>query len=201
MKKNIWAGIAILSLLLSACGNAPATPTTSAEDIQATAAVVASTMVAQTQAAAPTNTSVPPTDTPAPTDTPVPSPTAMEVIDASPTVVPTFTSLPTATLDPCNKPLTSWKGPTINLSVVYEYTPRSKDDKVILSLWVMSDLGECGFLYDLSKGPIGQYSALAYVEGAKDFKVSGGFRLNEASWAIVIRNNTIVAKGVCYPNC
>ena len=75
MKKNIWAGIAILGLLLSACGNAPATPTTSAEDIQATAAVVASTMVAQTQAAAPTNTSVPPTDTPAPTDTPVPSPT------------------------------------------------------------------------------------------------------------------------------
>ena len=68
-------------------------------------------------------------------------------------------------------------------------------------MWVMSDLGECGYLYDLSSGPVGQYSVAAYVDGPKDFKVFGGFRLTEATWDIVIRNNTIVALGSCYPNC
>jgi len=65
----------------------------------------------------------------------------------------------------------------------------------------MTDLKECGFLVGSSSGPVGQYSALAYINGDKDFKVSGGFRLNEGSWEIIIRNDTIVAKGGCYPNC
>jgi len=208
MKKQTWAGIAILSLLLSACGSTPAEPTISAEDVQSTAVAMAFTVIAETQAAIPTNTPIPATDTLVPTiiptETPVPSATAVDLVNASPTVAPTFTSQPISsvpTTDPCNKPLTSWQGPSVNINLLYEYSPQGKDDKVVVSLWVMSDLGECGYLYDLSRGPVGQYSAAVFVDGPKDFKVFGGFRLTEATWDIVIRNNTIVALGSCYPGC
>jgi len=87
------------------------------------------------------------------------------------------------------------------MSIAYDYKPQSKDDTVVVSLWVMTDLGECGFLYDLSTGPIGQYSAAAYIDGTKDFKVFGGFRISPGSWKLVIRNDSIVALGGCYPNC
>lgn len=207
MKKTIWAGIAILSLLLSACGGTPAEPTISAEGVQSTAIAAAFTVVAETHAAIPTNTPVPPTETPAPTatltNTPAPSPTADPLL-TSPTVLPTLTSQPAAagpTADPCNKTLSAWQGPSASLSIVNDYSPQGKDDRVVVSLWVMTDLGECGFLSDLSTGPVGQYSAAAYVDGAKDFKVFGGFRITEAAWDIVIRNDTIVALGGCYPNC
>jgi hypothetical protein len=60
---------------------------------------------------------------------------------------------------------------------------------------------ECGFLPSLSAGPVGQYSVVAYVDGEKDFRVYGGFRLTEGSWDIIVRNDVIVAKGGCYPNC
>jgi len=205
MKKHIWAGMIILSLIVSACGSRASTqPTQSAEDTQATAIAAAFTIVAETQAAIPTNTAVPPTDTPQPTplptDTPVPSPTA-ETIEASPTVVPTFTSVAAATTDPCNKPLTSWAGPSASLSYLNEYTPQSKDDKVVISIWVMTDLGECGFLYDLSTGPVGQYSVLAYVNGQKNFKVFGSFRITEAQWYISVRSDRVIALAKCYPKC
>lgn len=203
MKKITGAGVIILSLLLSACGGTPVAPAMEAQDIQSTAVAAAFTIVAETESAKPTNTSVPPTETPPPpSDTPAPSPTAMDLL--SPTAVPTFTVEPVSsapTTDPCNKALTAWQGPSANFNIVYEYTPRSKDDKVVVSLWVMTDQGECGFLSNLSSGPVGQYSAAAYVDGKKDFKVFGGFRITEASWDIVIRNSTIVALGGCYPNC
>lgn len=197
MTKSTRAGIVILSLLLSACGSAASEPTMNAQDIQSTAAAMAVTIIAETNAAIPTRTSAPPTGTPAPTDTPLPSPTADL---SSPTAAATFTP-PAPTKDPCDKILSGWQGPSANLNLVYEYSPMSKDDKVVVSLWVMTDLGECGFLTDLSTGPAGQYTARAYVDGAKDFKVSGGFRITEATWDIVIRNDTIVALGSCYPNC
>jgi len=210
MKRTTWAGIAILSLLISACGSTTAVePTKSPEDIQSTAVAAAFTIVAETQAAIPTNTPVPPTNTPEPTplptDTPVPSPTALELTTVeSPTVIPTFTvqaNSSDSAADPCNKPLTSWQGPSANLSIVYDYSPQGKDDKVVVSLWVMTDSGECGFLSNLSTGPVGQYSAAAFVDGPKDFKVFGGFRITGGGWDILIRNNDIVAKGSCYPNC
>lgn len=195
MKRLTWAGMAILSLLLSACAGAPAQPAMEAQDRQSTAVVAAFTMVAETEAAQPTNTAVPPTETPLPpSDTPVPSPT----------VVATFTSQPATsgpTADPCNRPLTAWQGPSASLNIVYDYSPQGKDDKVVVSLWVMTDAGECGFLSDLSYGPAGQYTARAYVDGKKDFKVFGGFRITEAGWDIVIRNDKIIALGGCYPNC
>lgn len=208
MKRNTWAGIAILSLLISACGNAPAEPAKNPEDIQSTAVAAAFTIVAETQAAVPTNTAVPPTETPVlialPTDTPVPSPTAVELFTATPTIVPTLTSQPasaSSNVDPCNKILSSWEGPSANLNILYEYSPQSKADKVLVSLWVMTDLGECGNLTNLSTGPVGQYSAFAWVDGKKDFTVSGGFRITEATWDIAIRNDAIIALASCYPKC
>lgn len=209
MKRYTWAGIAILSLLVSACGGTPAEPTKSPEDIQATAVAAAFTIVAETQAAIPTNTPVPPTNTPIPTspptNTPLPLPTLVDLSSSSPTAVPTFTTQPSAssgaTADPCNGVLTSWQGPSANLNLAYDYSPQGKEDKVVVSLWVMSDRGECGFLADLSSGPVGQYSAAAFVDGTKDFKVFGGFRITEGTWKIVIRNDTILAMGSCYPNC
>lgn len=206
MKKGIWISIIILSLLLSACG-AQATPTANPADIQNTAVAAAFTVVAQTQAAVPTNTPVPPTETASPTpqatNTPLSLPT-QDSLSAVPTNVPTFTPQPSSSSsggDPCNQPLLSWQGPSANLSISYDYTPQKKDDTVVLSLWVMTDLGECGFLSDLSTGPVGQYTAAAFVNSTKDFKVFGGFRITQGSWKIVIRNNDIIALGGCYPNC
>ena len=201
--KHFWASMAILSLFISACGTQPTAPSISAEDIQQTSVAAAFTIVAETQAAIPTNTQIPPTETQVPTavptDTPFPSPT-IDPLLVTPTLVPSSTPQ-TANNDPCNQPLLSWQGPSTSIALDYEYSPQSKDDKVVVSLWVMTDLGECGFLYDITTGPVGQYTASVFVDGKKDFKVFGGFRLSEGSWTLVIRNDKVVALGGCYPNC
>lgn len=206
MKKYIWASITILSLLISACSAQPTETPIKPEDIQLTAAAAAFTIVAETQAAIPTNTQIPPTETleptPLPTDTPIPSPT----IDTSlftPTLIPSPTpqTADTSGDDPCNQPLLSWQGPSVSIVMDYEYSPKSKDDYVVVSLWVSTDLGECGYLYDISTGPVGQYSAAVFIDGKKDFKVFGGFRLSEGSWKLVVRNDSVVALGGCYPHC
>ena len=208
MNKHLWASMAILSLFISACGAQPTEePAISADDIQFTAVAAAFTIVAETQEAMPTNTQVPPTETlvptPLPTDTPIPSPT-IDALLVTPSPVPSSTPQSADSAsggDPCNQPLLSWQGDSANLAIDYDYSPQKKDDSVVVSLWVMTDLGECGYLYDLSTGPIGQYTAAAYVDGSKDFKVFGGFRISPGSWKIVIRNNDIVALGGCFPNC
>jgi len=203
--------VILLALLAGSCGAPAATPAAiTLEDVQSTSMAGAFTALAETHEVRPTNTQVPLTETPSqtliPSNTYEPSPT-MELsitpsFTALPTNLPTLTPRPTTSgSDPCNKPLTSWQGPNIRLMIRYEYKPQGKNDKVVLSLWAMSDLKECGFLSSLSTGPVGQYSATAYVDGEKDFKVYGGFRLTEGSWEIIIRNDNIVAKGGCYPNC
>jgi hypothetical protein len=73
-----------------------------------------------------------------------------------------------------------------------------------LALSVKTASGECGYIPVYSgsvSGPEGYYSAFAWVEGKKNFQVSGGFLLTGGSWTIIIRNEQIVAKGGCYPNC
>lgn len=75
--------IIAIAMVISACGAEPV-PTISAADVQLTAVVAASTMVAQTQAAMPTATPLPPTETP--TQTPLPTDTSL------PTLNVTFTS-------------------------------------------------------------------------------------------------------------
>jgi hypothetical protein len=206
MKHSTWIIITIFSLLVSACGSS-ATPTVNPADVQNTAIAAAFTVVAETQAAIPTDTPIPPTNTPSPTppptETPLPSPTLNSLL-ALPTGIPTFTAQPpssTSSGDPCNQPLTSWKGPSANLTISNETKPQGT---LVLSLYVVTDLGECGYLYvysDSLSGPVGQYSAGAFVTGKQNFKVFGGFRITEGGWKIVVRNDKIIAMGSCYPNC
>lgn len=199
MTRNaLLQGITLL-LILSSC-TSQATPTVEPTDIQHTAEAMALTMVAQTQAAIPSATK-PPTETPHPTDTPLPSPT-LGTIEALPTLPATFTpQSSTSGQDPCNKTLTAWEGLSANFDIVYEYSPQGKDDKVVFSLWVSTNLGECGFLADVSTGPEGNYTAAAFVDGKNDFKVFGGFPIREGNWTLIVRNQSIVAQGGCYPHC
>ena len=187
----------VLSLAASAC--APqATATVNPLDIQHTAEAAAFTMIAQTEEAVPTATLVPPTETPTPTLTPITSPTS--------DVIPTATRSQSSgsTQDDCNKALTAWEGPTAKLNLANETKPKGT---VTLSLYVVTELGECGYLSQQFEangslsGPVGQYSAGAFVDGKKDFKVFGGFRITQGSWTIVVRNESIVAQGGCFPNC
>ncbi len=203
MTRKIFIVGMILCFALSACGGEPAAPTLSSADVGATAQAAALTMIANTQAAIPTNTPLPPTATF--TSTPLPTETAT----STPTVDP---SLPTATFtlapqssgptqDPCNQPLTQWKVPTLKILITNETQPQGK---IILALSAKTAFGECGYLpvYGSSlSGPEGNYSAFAWVEGKKKFTVSGSFLLTGGSWTIIVRNDTIVAKGGCYPNC
>ncbi len=209
MKQNaLMLGI-VLIFLISAC--APqATPTANPADVQHTAEAAAFTMVAQTLEAVPTHTAVPPTETASPTLRPtltsIPSPTSDPLLAPATGIPGTGTSIATSapqsssgtTENNCNKALTAWQGPTANFSIVNESKP---EGKITLSLYVVTDLGECGYLTDLSRGPVGQYSAGAFVDGKQSFKVFGGFRITEGNWKITVRNDKIIALGSCYPGC
>lgn len=150
MKRTLNISIlTILALAISACGGTPAEPTTSPQDIQATAVAAAFTIVAETQAAIPTNTPVPPTNTPEPTplptDTPVPPPTL------DPALVPTFTPLPpTAGGDPCNKAL----GGSVSGSPTKIRLTNETKGSLVISLYLnLTPFGECGYRgYNLEKG-------------------------------------------------
>ncbi len=192
----------ILSLLLAACG-AEQPPTLSSADVAGTAQAAAFTMVAETQQAIPTVTPLPPTSTSTSTPLPTNTPTSTATIDPLlPTA--TFTIDPSAAAtsqSDCNKILSAWTVPTIRILVKNETQPRGT---ITLSLYVETEFGECGFIPvygDAVSGPAGYYSAFALVDGQRDFQVSGGFLLNGGSWSLVIRNETIVAQGGCYPNC
>ena len=199
-------------MLAGAC--APqGTPTANPVDIQHTAEAAALTMVAETQAAVPTATLVPPTDTPSPTlppsSTPLPLPTS-STPGSIPTGAPTFTpQVPQAQAttgsgggqDNCNQPLTSWQGPTASFSIANQTQP---EGTIVLSMYVVTDLGQCGYLIitgDSFSGPVGNYSAGAFITGKQNFKAFGSFRITEGNWAIVVKNDSIEARGGCFPNC
>lgn len=204
MKQKVLTLGIVLIFLVSAC--APkSTPTANAADVQHTAEAAAFTMVAQTQEAVPTNTTVPPTETASPTPpatlTAIALPTdatLATVAGLTTSIPPTLAPHPAATDANCNKALTAWQGPSASFSIFNETKP---EGTIILSLYVVTELGECGYLADLSQGPVGQYSAGAFVEGKQDFKVFGGFRITEGSWRIVVKNDSITALGGCYPHC
>jgi hypothetical protein len=211
MKRNVLIIGVVLILLVSAC--APqAAPTANPVDIQHTAESGAFTVVAETQAAVPTSTPVPPSDTPAPTalptETPPPLPTS-STPGALPTNIPTFTPQSpntssntnnTNNQDICNQPLTSWQGPTANFTIANQTKP---EGTIVLSMYVVTTLGQCGYLItgDSFSGPIGQYSAGAFITGKQNFKAFGGFNITEGNWKIVVKNDSISALGGCYPNC
>jgi hypothetical protein len=212
----------VFILLVSAC--APqGTPTANPVDIQHTAEAAALTMVAETQAAVPSSTPVPPTDLPSPTlppsSTPLPLPTSSTPGAAAPGLPTTSTTLsasftqqvpqsqPTSSSgdgsgqDNCNQPLTSWQGPTANFSISNETKPQGT---IVLSMYVVTEMGQCGYLIvtgDSFSGPVGQYTAGAFITGKQNLKAFGGFRITEGNWAIVVKNDSIEARGGCYPNC
>jgi hypothetical protein len=213
MKRNAIIVSVLFILLVSACGS-QSTPTANPADIQATSQAAAFTMVAQTQQAIPTPTQVPPTEipsqTPLPSVTPIPLPTQAGAtgVGATQAGLPTFTpqSLqPTASSgnnqDICNQPLTSWQGPTAKFGIQNETKPQGT---IVLSMYVVTELNQCGYLIitgDSFTGPVGQYSAAAFITGKQNHKAFGNFRITEGSWSIVVRNDNIVAKGGCSPNC
>src|SRR6266487_2007541 len=204
MKRNVFVISVVFILLVNAC--APqATPTANPVDIQHTAEAAAFTMVAETQQALPTATPVPPTEipslTPLPTNTPPPLP-GLGTQEGLPTGVPTFTpqfqqpsSNSINNQDVCNQPLTAWQGPTANFSISNQTKP---EGTIVLSMYVVTDLNQCGYLIisgDSFSGPVGNYNAGAFITGKQNFKAFGSFRITEGSWSIIVKNDSILAKG------
>jgi hypothetical protein len=216
MKKTIAMYAMALVVLISACG-AQAAPTIDGVSVQKTSEAAAFTLVAQTQAALPTNTLVPPTEAATETAEPTNTPEALPTLDLS--LTPTLTAsadLPTlapttlpnlapttasSTSNDCNHLMTSWIVPTANFNIVNETKPQGK---VILLLTVATKTGDCGWINAASSsfsGPMGNYSAAAYVDGKKSFKVYGTFFATAQSWDIIVRNDRIALQNSCYPNC
>ena len=110
--------VLMTTLVISACGARaiPTTPTANPVDIQASAAAVAFTIIAETQAALPTTTPVTPTatitDTPPPTNTVPPLPPSGATLTPAP-------NTNSGAADPCvEKPMpTSLPGETIKVRV------------------------------------------------------------------------------------
>ena len=208
MNRNILTLGVVFILLVSAC--APqAAPTADPVDIQNTAAAAALTMVAETQAALPTATAIPPTNPPSPTAPPT-NPTLPLPTSGTPGLIPTPTGLAAFTQqaaqpqptsgsggnqDICNQPLTSWQGPTANFTIINQTNPQGT---IILSMYVETEFGQCGYLIitsDSFSGPIGQYSAGAFITGRQNLKAFGGFRITEGNWKIIVKNDSIDASG------
>jgi hypothetical protein len=164
LNRNIFM-IVGLTLLLVACGS-NAAPTLDLVQIDATAAVMASTMSAQTQAAVPTLTSTPlPTPTSIPTSTETPIPTVVELS-------------PTSIADPCDGPLFAGDtaGKTNNATAVL--IRNSTKAPITVSLYLSkNEFGQCGSVsYSLAPSqsvsisgelPYGCYYASAYVNDPK----------------------------------
>lgn len=213
MKRNVSIIGVLFILLVSACGP-QATATPNPADVQQTAQAAAFTMVAATQQALPTNTVVPPTEIPS--ETPLPSVTPIPLLTQAtqatlpagavvPTGLPTFTpqspSGGTNSQATCNQPLVSWQGPTVNFSISNQTRP---EGTIILSMYVQTDFNQCGYLNITSNsfsGPVGQYSAGAFITGKQNLKAFGSFRITEGNWSIIVRNDSILAKGGCASNC
>ena len=208
--KRTWILFAIAALILAACGPEPE-PTMSPADIQGTAMAAALTMVAETQAAIPTATPIPPTEapsaTPFPTNTVPPlsiaSPT--QPIGALPTALPTNTSA-SGSNDPCNQPLTAWDGESARITLRNNTKPKGT---ITASLYFSSTPGgQCGYIGAQFSNtttltvPVGTFSAGAFVDGPKDFKIFGGGTITRpGNYSLWFENNSIILKAGCAPNC
>jgi hypothetical protein len=199
MKNLIYFSL-LAAMLLAACG-APATPTMSPADVQATAFSSASTMVALTEAAIPTATPLPPTSTPtatlAVTNT-IQAPPTSATLSLPPTLAPTK---PAGGTDTCIKPLNLGEaGPT---SPVVIHNESGGSLNLSLNLWKPNAFGQCGALSysNVAKGatisvqlPGGSWFAYAWIS------LKGGS--SEASGSFVIqqgfeeKQNLIIDKDV-----
>lgn len=208
--KQIWLILAITTLALTACGS-EAEPTISAAEVQGTAVAAALTMVAETQAVIPTATLLPPTE--APSATPFPTNTVAPLVLTSPTqaqalaVVPTNTPVPASGSgnDPCNQPLTTWEGESAQMRLQNNTKPKGV---VTASLFFRTSLGQCGYIGTQFSGtttltvPVGTFSAGAFVDGPKDFKIFGGGTITRpGNYSLWFENEAIILKAGCAPNC
>jgi hypothetical protein len=143
--KSLLTTIAVLVLLLSACG-VKAPPTVDPAFVQASAVAAANTMLAMTQAAMPTETLVPPTDTP--TDTPQPAP-VLPPLPTNPVLsIPVLPS-PTAVTSSssggeCSGPIVASKGES--LATVFINNKTNVLLQVSLYL-AKNSWGDCGYWY------------------------------------------------------
>lgn len=198
---------ASIALALTACGPAPE-PTMNPADVQGTALAAAKTMVAETQAAVPSATPLPPTE--AASATPIPTNTIAPLTLFTPTlpagVLPTNTTIPTSgSNDKCNQPLTVWDGDSAKLTIKNNTKPKGL---VTISLFFTTNFGQCGYIgaqftntTSLSV-PLGTFSAGAFVDGKKDFKVFGGGVIKgTGNYSLWVENERIILKAGCAPNC
>ena len=205
--KHIWILFLIATLVLTACGATPE-PTMSPAEVQGTAMAAAMTMVAETQAAIPTATSLPPTELP--TATPFPTNTVPPLLLETPTLAqavslpPTLTPVPASvgSNDPCNQILSTWDGESAKMTVVNATKPQGT---IVLSIWVNTNMGECGYIPANPNSfniPLGTFSAGAFVNGKKDFKVFGGGVITRTgNYTLWVTNDTITLKAGCAPDC
>ena len=203
--KHFLIIFALIALTITACGPA-AEPTMNPADVQGTAMAAALTMIAETQAAIPTATQIPPTEMPS--ATPIPTNTIAPLELITPTQVlgalPTNTPIPSASgsNDPCNQTLMSWDGESAKMNVVNATKPQGT---IVLSIWVNTSMGQCGYIPANPNSfniPMGTFSAGAFVNGKKDFKVFGGGVINRTgNYTLWITNDAITLKAGCSPNC
>lgn len=191
--------IIVITMILSACGAEPV-PTVNPVDIQNTAIVAASTMVAQTQAAIPTATPLPPTETPTqtlmPTNTAVSLPTlnVASPVAASPTTE--------AGGDPCKTRMLSgsMKGQPTKIRIL-----NTLKDPVVVSVYLndTEKRGACGWAsFKLGKNADvvidnwvqGCYNLWAWSdEGAKKKFNSSGYGCinNPDKWTFEVTTATV----------
>jgi len=207
MFKKLIPTLALLAVILTACGGQPAEPTLSSEQVQGTAISAAFTMVAQTQAAVPTNTPLPPTETPSPT--PLPTFTAL------PSPTPDFALLPTAT----QAAATGGGGTCDSIINLGDAGPQSnirlENDSggtasVSLYMYTPNAFGQCGsfpsnpyvvpkngtLVVSVPKGEYYVYAWINYSDG--DTSTAEGYFINKVAdnhlFPIRIKQDIIVSK-------
>ena len=76
---------------------------------------------------------------------------------------------------------------------------------IVLSVWVNTTMGQCGYIPANPNSfyiPMGTFSAGAFVNGKKDFKVFGGGVINRTgNYTLWVTNDTITLKAGCAPDC
>lgn len=205
--KHFLIVIASIALVLTACSPA-AEPTMDPASIQGTAMAAALTMIAETQAAIPTATLIPPTEIPS--STPLPTNTVAPFVLETPTqninALPTNSPVPqSGSNDPCNQPLTTWDGESAQIRLENKTKPQGL---VTASLFFTTKFGQCGYISSQFNGtstltvPIGTFSAGAFVDGPKDFKIFGGGTISRpGNYSLWFENEAIILKAGCAPNC
>ncbi len=141
MLKRIIPVLLGLALFLSACGP-QGTPTMAPADVNNTAVAAAWTMVAATQQALPTATPIPPTETPSPT--PQPTFTALPSPTLEAAFLPTATQAASVSSDPCLGTLNMGEaGPTVPMRIE---NVSGGTITLSLTMYQKNPFGQCGAL-------------------------------------------------------